>query len=275
MDLLQLSNIAIKAALSAGKVIQQYMNEDVLVEKKKGGASYASQIVTAVDRECETAILSHLLPTCDEFDLALLSEETEDDGSRFEEDFFWCIDPMDGTLAFINKQPGFSVSIALVAKDGTPYIGVVFDPSTDTLYHAIKGNGAFKNGSPWKIKHTNDHLTYVTDRKLKDTPHAAEIERLLNGNVEKLRLNMVKEIAGAGAVLNGILVLENGPACMLKFPKKESGGGSIWDFAATACIYQELGLPATNFEGGRLDLNRKDGTFMNQEGVFYANLIYR
>jgi len=273
MNLSQLSNIAINAALSAGKVIQKYMNDDVSVEQKKGGASYASQVVTAVDRECETAILSHLLPTCDEFDLALLSEETEDDGSRFEEDFFWCIDPMDGTLAFINKQPGFSVSIALIAKDGTPYIGVVFDPSTNTLYHAIKGNGAFKNGKLWEINPVNDHLTYVTDRKLKDTPRAVEIEGLLNENVEKLSLNGIKEIAGAGAVLNGILVLENGPACMLKFPKKESGGGSIWDFAATACIYKELGLPATNFEGGRLDLNRKDGTFMNQEGVFYANLI--
>ena len=90
-----------------------------------------------------------------------------------------------------------------------------------------------------------------------------------------MSLNGIKEIAGAGAVLNGIFVLENGPACMLKFPKKESGGGSIWDFAATACIYQELGFPATNFEGGRLDLNRKEDTFMNQEGVFYANLVYR
>ncbi len=273
MDLSHLKNIAIKAALSAGKVIQQYMNEDVSVEKKKGGTSYASQVVTAVDRACETAILSHLLPTCDEFSLALLSEETEDDGSRFEEDFFWCIDPMDGTLAFINKQPGFSVSIALIAKDGTPYIGVVFDPSTNTLYHAIKGKGAFKNGTPWEIKNIQDHLTYVTDRKLKDTPRVAEIKSLLNENIKNLNLKGVKEIAGAGSVLNGIFVLENGPALMLKFPKKEIGGGSVWDFAATACIYQELGLPATNFEGERLDLNKKDGTFMNQEGVFYANLI--
>jgi fructose-1,6-bisphosphatase/inositol monophosphatase family enzyme len=275
MNLSQLNIIAIKAALSAGKVIQQYMDDDVKVEKKTGGASYASQVVTAVDIECEKVILSHLLPSCDEFDIALLSEETEDDGSRFEEEFFWCIDPMDGTLSFINKQPGFSVSIALISKDGTPHIGVVFDPSTDTLYHAIKGHGAFKNGSPWIIKHTNDHLTYVTDRKLKDTPRAAEIESLLHDHVKKLSLNGVTEIAGAGSVLNGILVLENGPACMLKRPKKESGGGCIWDFAATACIYQELGLPATTFEGGRLDLNRKDGTFMNQEGIFYANLINR
>lgn len=275
MDLSHLNNIAIKAALAAGKVIQQYMNVDVKVEKKKGGESYSSQVVTAVDIECEKVILSHLLPTCDEFDVALLSEETEDDGSRLEEDFFWCIDPMDGTLAFINKHPGFSVSIALISKDGTPQIGVVYDPNTDIMYHAIKGVGAFKNGSPWKIKHTNDHLTYVTDRKLKDTPGAAEIENLLHEHVKKLNLNGIKEIAGAGSVLNGILVLENGPACMLKLPKKENGGGSIWDFAATACIYRELGLPATSFKGERLDLNRKDGTFMNHEGVFYANLNNR
>ena len=273
MNLTQLSQIAIKAASSAGEVIQKYMNDDVVVEEKQGGSSYASQVVTEVDRECETVIFSHLLPSCAEFNLALLSEETEDDGSRFKEDYFWCIDPMDGTLSFLNKQPGFSVSIALVAKDGTPNIGVVYDPSTDTLYHAIKGKGAYKNGIPWEIKNTNDYLTYVTDRKLKDTPRAAEIESLLNKKAEQLSLNGVKIIAGAGAVLNAMRVLENGPAYMLKFPKKESGGGSIWDFAATACIYGELGLVATNYEGGNLDLNRKDGTFMNHEGVFYANLI--
>lgn len=272
MDLQKLSNIAVTAALSAGKVIQNHLNEDIKVEKKSGGASYASQVVTAVDIKCEKAILSHLLPTCDAFGLALLSEESEDNGRRFKEDFFWCIDPMDGTLAFINKQPGFSVSIALIAKDGTPYIGVVYDPSTETLYHAIRGIGAFKNGSPWKIEYGNDHLTYVTDRKLKDTPRAAEIESLLDEHANKMRLNGVKEMYGGGSVLNGIRVLENGPACMIKLPKRESGGGSLWDFAATACIYQELGLPATNFEGGRLDLNRKNGTFMNQEGIFYANL---
>jgi len=273
MDLLQLKNIAIKAALSAGKVIQKYVKDDVLVKKKNAGTSYASQVVTQVDIACEKAILSHILPTCDQFDLALLSEESEDDGSRFEKDFFWCIDPMDGTLPFINKQPGFSVSIALVAKDGTPYIGVVFNPSTNSLYYAVKGKGVFKNGSPWEIKHINNHLTYVTDRKLKDTPRSAEIERLLNETVEKLSLNGVKEIAGSGAVLNAIHVLENGPACMLKLPKKESGGGSIWDFAATACIYKELGLPATNFEGERLDLNKKNDTFMNHEGISYTNLV--
>ena len=69
-----------------------------------------------------------------------------------------------------------------------------------------------------------------------------------------------------------MLVLENGLACMLKFPKKEIGGGSVWDYAATACIYHELGLPATDYMGGRLDLNRRDGTFMNHKGIYYSNL---
>jgi fructose-1,6-bisphosphatase/inositol monophosphatase family enzyme len=273
MDFIHLKNIAIKAALSAGKIIQQYMNDDIVVEQKKGGNTYASQVITEVDRACETEIFSHLLPTCEQFDIALLSEETEDDGSRFEKEFFWCIDPMDGTLAFIKKHPGFSVSIALVAKDGTPYIGVVFDPSTNTIYYAIKGNGTYKNDHPWKIKLTNNHLTYITDKKLNDTPHSDKIKELLNQKVAQLSLNGVKEIDGSGSVLNAIFVLENGLACMLKFPKKENGGGSIWDFAATACIYHELGLPATNFEGGQLDLNRKNSTFMNHQGVFYANLM--
>ncbi|THD69612.1 inositol monophosphatase [Robertkochia marina] len=270
MDFLKLTDIAIEAAIAAGKVIQQYMNDDIEVMKKEGGSGYASQVVTAVDMACEKDILSHLHPTCAAFGLGFLSEEIEDDGSRFEADYFWCIDPMDGTLPFINKQPGFSVSIALIAKDGTPYIGVVFDPATNTLYHAVKGKGAFKKGEPWRITPTNDYLTYVTDKKLKDTPRASEIEALLYEQVVKLNLKGVVELSGAGSVLNAIRVLENGPACMLKLPKKEAGGGSIWDFAATACIFYELGLPATTFAGGRLDLNRKDSTFMNEEGIFYS-----
>lgn len=273
MNLTKLSDIAINAAKSAGNLIQQYMNKDVTIEQKQGGESYASQVITEVDRACETEILSYLLPTCDEFDLALLSEESLDDGSRIHKDYFWCIDPMDGTLAFINKHPGFSVSIALVARDGTPHIGVVYDPSTEILYHAILGYGAYKNGNSWIITNTNNYLTYVTDKKLKDTPRAIEIQSILNKEATKLNLKGVKEISGAGSVMNAILVLENGPACMVKFPKTERGGGGIWDYAATACIYRELGLPATNFNGDPIDLNRKGDTFMNHEGIVYKNLI--
>lgn len=273
MNVLQLTDIAIQAALSAGEIIQQYMHKEVTVEQKESGHSYAAQVVTAVDRACEASILTHLQPTCKDFELALLSEETEDDGSRFEKAFFWCIDPMDGTLPFIKKQAGFAVSIALVAHDGSPHIGVVFDPSTHTLYHAIKGHGVYKNNKIWHRPPINDYLTYVTDRSLKDTPQLAKVENYLQQVVAQFNWNGVREMAGGGSVINAIRVLENGPACMLKLPKKEKGGGCIWDFAATACIFQELGWPATDFEGGKLDLNKKEDPFMNHQGVLYTNFV--
>lgn len=271
MDFNYLTHIAIKAAKSAGTVIQKYMNEDVDVENKKGGSNYASQVVTKVDKEAEDVILAHLRPTCTDYDLALLTEETDDDGSRFDKKYFWCIDPIDGTLNFINKEPGFSVSIALIAQDGTPYIGVIYDPISDTVYHVTKGYGTFKNGVPWVINNKNTFLTYVTDKTLNNTPRFSELEQLLLDKVQELELNGFVEMAGGASVMNGIRVLEHGPACMIKFPKKEIGGGSIWDFASTACFFQELGLNATNFNGAKLDLNKKNGTFMNHEGIFFSN----
>ena len=272
MDLIRLKNSAVQAALSAGKYIQSRMHEDVSVNEKKGINSAAAKVVTEVDIECEKIILPCLLPSTEEFDLALLTEEMRDDGSRFEKDFFWCIDPMDGTLSFINKQPGFSVSIALVRKDGTPIIGVIYDPSTEVLYHAIKEKGAFRNNEAWEIKHKNAHLTYVTDKLLSNTPNKELIENTLNNYVQELNLVGTKEMSGGGSVMNAMYVLENGPACLIKLPKKEKGGGSLWDFAASACIFQELGLDATNFNGEPLDLNRLDDSFMNHQGVFYKNL---
>ena len=271
MNLIPLKEIAIEAALAAGELIKKYMDEEVAFEEKDGGGSnYASQVVTKVDKECEDIILSYLLPTCKTHNLALLTEETEDDGSRFEKDYFWCIDPIDGTLAFINKQPDFSVSIALVAKNGESVIGVIYDPSTDTLYHGAKGHGVYKNDALWEIECTNNYLTFLTDKKLVDTPRVDELVQLLNNKVEELGLEKFEVLQGGGSVLNAIKVLKNAPSCMIKYPKKEIGGGSLWDFASTACLFNELGLRATNFEGGPLDLNRKDSTFMHHEGVYYA-----
>jgi fructose-1,6-bisphosphatase/inositol monophosphatase family enzyme len=144
MDLIKLANVAIKAALAAGKIIRESSSERIDVDSKDAGSSYASQVITDVDRACESVILSHLDRSREELDIALLSEEREDNGSRFEKDYFWCVDPMDGTLAFINGYPGFAVSIALVSKEGIPQIGVVYDPSTDIVYHAIITRGAYK-----------------------------------------------------------------------------------------------------------------------------------
>ena len=47
-----------------------------------------------------------------DYALALLTEESADDGSQFCQDYFWCIDPLDGTLPFIRGLPGYAVSIS-------------------------------------------------------------------------------------------------------------------------------------------------------------------
>ena len=52
------------------------------------------------------------------YDFGILTEETPDNGSRLVKDYFWCVDPLDGTLPFTEGTPGYSVSIALVSKSG-------------------------------------------------------------------------------------------------------------------------------------------------------------
>ncbi|WP_428235258.1 3'(2'),5'-bisphosphate nucleotidase CysQ family protein [Gracilimonas sp.] len=275
MNLLPLKETAMEAALAAGRIIKSYLDTTIDVKvKPDGGSNYASQIVTKVDKECEDEILSYLLPTCEKHDIALLTEETEDNGSRFEKDYFWCVDPIDGTLALSRKIPDFSVSIALVSRAGTPVIGVIYDPSTETMYHAAKGHGVFKNDKLWKLPKPNNYLTHITDKPLTKTPRPDDLMRHLYHKVDELNLSGLKVIQGGGSVLNAIKVLQHAPANMIKHPKEEIGGGSLWDFAATACIFHELGFRATNFNGDPLDLNRKGSTFMHHEGIYYECVEY-
>ncbi len=272
MNLPELCDIAFYAARAAANLIHEHSQSKLKVNRKQGGDTYASQVITELDLACEALIIDQLKDSCAKHDIAILSEEMEDDGSRFERDYFWCIDPMDGTLPFINGYPGYAVSIALVAADGIPHIGVVCDPSTDTIYHAIRGVGAYKNGELWSINHENLYLTYVTDKSLPNTPKSTEIIELIMREVDQLGLSEYRVLSGAGAVMNAIRVLEHGPAFMLKMPKTTLGGGCIWDYAATACIYHEMDRVATDFHGEALDLNKEDGPYMNSKGIYFKNI---
>ena len=274
MEFKSLVHKAIEAAKAAGTVIREAANKDVAVDHKAGGNTYASQVVTAIDRQCDRLIRNILQPISETYAIGFLTEEVPDDGSRFTQDYFWCVDPLDGTLAFINKEPGFAVSIALISKQGEPVIGVVYNPMTDQLYHATKGEGVFLNGDAWSLPQKNPTtLTYLSDKTLSDTPNATHIQNLLQEKATKLGLSEIQEIYGGGAVWNAIRVLEEAPGCMIKLPKQEQGGGSIWDYAATVCIFHELGLQATRFSGEPLDLNPTESTFMNAQGIMYSSII--
>ena len=270
-DLRGLTECAVDAALAAGKVIQTYCGGEVEVFSKKGGDTLASQVVTEVDRKAQDAILEVLRPSIDQYNLALLTEESEDDGSRFQQEYFWCIDPLDGTLAFSEGEHGYAVSIGLVARDGSPQIGVIYDPVSEVLWQAAKGQGVQRNGQRWKVNDRNHSLTFTFDRSFEAHPQFLSLCDALCEVGRKFRLKDIQAIQFGGSVMNAMHSLENGPGCHLKLPKPEEGGGSLWDYAATACIFKEAGAWATDVYGQPLELNRRESTFMNHRGVLYAS----
>jgi fructose-1,6-bisphosphatase/inositol monophosphatase family enzyme len=267
LQLNELGVCAIQAATQAGELIKVHSREKLVVHQKEGGDSLASQVFTEVDLASEQIILKALRPSIEKYDLALLSEETADDGSRFEKDYFWCIDPLDGTLPFIEQTDGYAVSIALVDKLGIPHIGVIYNPVDSTLYHAIKGQGAFKNKKTWLLNSEQKSFSFICDRSFSKQPKGqAAVEKLKKHFGEHIQI-----IAHGGAAMNAIWVLENSPSIYLKFQKIEDGGGSLWDYAASACIFNEIGAYAASFNKEELDLNRTDSSFMNHKGICYCS----
>jgi len=270
-DLSLLSELAISAAKQAGQLIANYDKDNLSAQPKKGGSSLASQVVTEVDHLSQAAILELIQPSCEQYNLALLTEESDDNLERLEKDYFWCIDPLDGTLSFIDSSFGYAISIALVAKTGVPIIGVIYDPVTGNLYHAIKGMGAYRNNQPWALQQRKDKpLTLVSDRSLAKQKY---FEALLLGFQEiagGLGLSGINIFKHGGAVMNAMWVLENSPAVYFKFPKPQDGGGSLWDFSASTCIFSEIGAIACNIDGNTLELNRVESTFMNHQGVIFT-----
>ena len=162
-----------------------------------------------------------------------------------------------------------------------PQIGVVYDPASQTLYSAIRGGGAMRNGKAWKIgDSSNDNdaglnktnpLTVPCDHSFVARDDFEKIFERFETKARMLGYNDLVIEEGAGAVINAIKVIEQAPACYFKLPKPQPGGGSLWDFAATACIFNELGAFVSDANNQTLDLNRKDSTFMNHRGVIYAS----
>jgi len=266
-----LCKVATRAAREAGAYIQSRFNKQYDRQKKEGGDSKASQVVTEVDIKAQALILDHLQPTFIEHNLGLLTEESADDESRLKKAYFWCIDPMDGTLPYTENRSGYAVSIALVDKLGNPIIGVVYVPDKDNCYTAIKGNGVYLNDHQIGIEyHRGETLQVFMDRSIKSTIYYNKLISDIKIWAKENKFTQVNFIADYGAVCNAIAVFQSGSACYFKFSKSKKGGGSIWDFAATRLFFEELNLPVTNGFGKELHLNNPETTFMHQQGVVYA-----
>ena len=268
-DLSELADLAISAASEAGQMVTRSRPREI--QHKAGTDSLASQVVTEIDRRSEGIIVDILTPTLERFELGLLTEEQDDDGGRLTADYFWCIDPLDGTLPFIERLPGYAVSIALVGSDGTPWIGVIYDPVEATVLHAISGVGAFRDRRPWPaaLQPGGEVLSVFADRSFCARDDHDVVVDALGQIARDMGLTGLGLHATGGAVMNACGVLAHSPACYFKYPGP-TGGGSLWDFAATACLFHEVGAVATDMHGGPLDLNRADASNMSHRGVLFA-----
>lgn len=250
----------------------RYYGRDLAVDSK-GSAHLAGDVVTAADKESQEVILS-VLRDVFPAEIGMLSEESDlKDPSRFKKPYFWCIDPLDGTLPFIERVNGFAVAIALVSQSGEPVMGVCFLPAYGDLYHAVAGWGAFKNGRRVAFDASMGQGTVTLSLNPNETIKA-ERHQMHAAMAEGIkRIEGVKRVTyhlHSGAVAKGCFLLENAPALFAGVPR-DGEGISIWDLAATACLIKEAGGFVSDIEGHLLELNRKDSTYCNHRGFILAS----
>ncbi|MBY5956646.1 inositol monophosphatase [Membranicola marinus] len=129
----------IEVGQKAASFIRQHFQKKDFEEETK---AHDNSLVSYVDRQAEQIItrgLAELYP-----DYGFITEENtirQDD----QRDYYWIIDPLDGTTNFLHGLEIFSVSIALSNRSGTLLWGLVIDVMNEDVYHAAKGQGAWKN----------------------------------------------------------------------------------------------------------------------------------
>ena len=136
----QLLNLAEEIAIKAGEMLMKRPSNFEL-DQKSGFLDFATQM----DHESEKLIVGAILSARP--DDGIIGEEGADRPSK--SGYTWVIDPIDGTVNYFYNMPGWSVSIAVKDQSGT-VVGVVYAPTINSLFTAIRGGGAFENGEPLK-----------------------------------------------------------------------------------------------------------------------------
>src|SRR3954463_14668106 len=126
----------VEAALAAGEEIERLYCEGCEAEEKLDGSP-----VTIADRHAELIILERLARAFP--NIPVLAEE-EACAGRIPElgQLFFCVDPLDGTKGFLQRNGEFTVNIALI-DSGVPVAGAVYAPDSRLLYYGARDEGAF------------------------------------------------------------------------------------------------------------------------------------
>jgi myo-inositol-1(or 4)-monophosphatase len=226
MNKIECLDAAKQASLAAGKKLKAsfFETQDLL-------ANSGRDIKLAIDKEIEEDIKAELQG----FGFGFLGEET---GLKLDDtsEYFWVVDPLDGTSNYYRNIPICANSIALMDSQFNVHVAVVNSFLENKLYFASAGNGSFCNDMPLKVSETSTKSlsTLMTGIPAKTTYLDSEFQEMIELFQAWKKVRMIGSAAIAGA-----WVAEGIADCY-----KETGI-FIWDIAATMLLVQEAGGAVT------------------------------
>jgi len=231
-------------AKSAGDAIMQIYKQDFGVEYKQD-----SSPLTLADKKANEIIEAGLNQLSVSY--PILSEEGKEIpyNDRKHWEYFWLVDPLDGTKEFVKKNGEFTVNIALIYKD-TPVLGVVFAPALDVCYWAKQDEGAFKNGRQLPLKTEDQRNTY---KVVASRSHMSDETQAF---IDAIDTDKEKELISIGSSLKICLVAE-GEADI--YPRL--GPTMEWDTGAAHAVVNESGKSLEKYMNGKYskhEYNKED-----------------
>jgi myo-inositol-1(or 4)-monophosphatase len=240
--------VAIEAALAAGKILEKYFETEILKEYKED-----LSVVTRADTDSEEIIREII--TRNFPDHAMLGEEG---GLTGESEYRWHIDPVDATKNFANGLPIFAVSIALEYK-GEVIVGVIHNPALRTLFYAQKDKGAYLNDKKIYVSKDDEKTAIVT------VAHSQE-NKELGRNLYFSLPDKVRSIRNLGCTAMELAYIACGT-----FEARYQLGFSTYDFAAGSLLVKEAGGKITTLDGGEWKF--PENRFIASNGVFHDTLV--
>ena len=137
-------NLIIKACMKASRsLIRDFGEIENLQVSTKGPGDF----VTSADKRTEKILINELQKAHPDY--GIITEETGiiNKSNTYKR---WVIDPIDGTMNFLNGIPQFAISIGYEEK-GEIICGVIFNPIINEMFVAEKGNGAYLNNSRIRV----------------------------------------------------------------------------------------------------------------------------
>jgi myo-inositol-1(or 4)-monophosphatase len=148
---------SIDIAIRAGTTTMMYYNRSLM---SNASLDERKNTATEADKVAQARIVSQIMAHRDyERDQVLAEEKPYDKVDIAPQGYTWVLDPLDGTINFVNRIPMFCSAIS-VLKDGHPFIGVVYDPVQSEIYYAMDG----QQTQVWKLASGETALVTVDQR---------------------------------------------------------------------------------------------------------------